>query len=192
MRDVEIPRGRAHTVFAGQIAATPRGATWIFRRGRIAATPRGATRIFRGHRTGYRHRSQPAPQSPDRREPRPKREEVPGCHVELSGLEGQAVPYGVIKAEVSKIAPVRFVDVNEDDGTAMLACDLPASASKIADELKEIDGAACEAVVLEPAREEAYKKEAAARRDERRAAQRDRGDFGHNRKGGGGGRPRGN
>ena len=120
--------------------------------------------------------------------PRPSRSSLgaPGCCVEVSGLEGQAVGMYELREVMNKYATTKFVDVNDDDGTAIVRFETPDGAAKACAECTEVNGAECALAKLEGDREIAYKK----RSDEqarRRAA--NRGD--RDGKGGGRGRGRG-
>ena len=105
----------------------------------------------------------------------------PGSCVEISGLEGQGVGFAELREALGAYAVVKYVDVNDDDGTAVARFDGAAGAAAAVAACREINGAECELRVMAPDKEEAYKK----RSDELRRASN------HGGKGGKGGRGRG-
>ena len=110
-----------------------------------------------------------------------------GAHVRIDGLTGQAIQYGEIKDALSEFAVPRFVDLNDDEGYAIARFDDNESAKK-ACACVEIEGAAVTVVVLEPELEDAYRKDADAKREAAREAKRGKGGKGGRGKGKGRGR----
>ena len=110
-----------------------------------------------------------------------------GAHVRIDGLTGQAIQYGEIKDALSEFAVPRFVDLNDDEGYAIARFDDNESAVK-ACACVEIEGAAVTVVVLEPELEDAYRKDADAKREAAREAKRGKGGKGGRGRGKGRGR----
>ena len=94
-----------------------------------------------------------------------------GAHVRIDRLTGQAIQYGEIKDALSEYAVPRFVDLNDDEGYAIARFDDNESAVK-ACACVEIEGAAVTVVVMEPELEDAYRKDADAKREAAREAKR--------------------
>ena len=89
--------------------------------------------------------------------------------------------FAELREALGAYAVVKYVDVNDDDGTAVARFDGAAGAAAAVAACREINGAECELRVMAPDKEEAYKK----RSDELRRASN------HGGKGGKGGRGRG-
>ena len=100
-----------------------------------------------------------------------------GAHVRIDGLTGQAIQYGEIKDALSEFAVPRFVDLNDDEGYAIARFDDNESAVK-ACACVEIEGAAVTVVVMAPELEDAYRKDADAKREAAREAKRGKGGKG--------------
>ena len=110
-----------------------------------------------------------------------------GAHVRIDGLSGQAIQYGEIKEALSEFAVPRFVDLNDDEGYAIARFDDNESAVK-ACACTEIEGAAVTVIVMEPELEDAYRKDADAKREAAREAKRGKGGKGGRGRGKGRGR----
>jgi hypothetical protein len=110
-----------------------------------------------------------------------------GAHVRIDGLTGQAIQYGEIKDALSEFAVPRFVDLNDDEGYAIARFDDNESAVK-ACACVEIEGAAVTVVVMAPELEDAYRKDADAKREAAREAKRGKGGKGGRGRGKGRGR----
>ena len=95
----------------------------------------------------------------------------------IDGLTGQAIQYGEIKDALSEFAVPRFVDLNDDEGYAIARFDDNESAVK-ACACVEIEGAAVTVVVMAPELEDAYRKDADAKREAAREAKRGKGGKG--------------
>lgn len=68
----------------------------------------------------------------------------PGSIVFLSGLEGQAVSYVEIKDVLNKYAPVKYVEIDDDAGTATVRFDSAKSAAIAVAECADINGCKAE------------------------------------------------
>jgi hypothetical protein len=123
--------------------------------------------------------------------PAPSRPVVRGAHVRIDGLSGQAVQYGEIKDALTAFAAPRFVDLNDEEGFAIARFDDAAGALK-ACECGDIEGAPVTIVVMAPEAEDAYRKDADAKREASRQTRGKGGKGGKGRgKGFGKGRQRG-
>ncbi|KAJ8604083.1 hypothetical protein CTAYLR_001794 [Chrysophaeum taylorii] len=82
----------------------------------------------------------------------------PGTIVTISGLEGQAITFSEIKDVLGQYALVRFVDVNEDLGTASVRFDTADGAQRAVSQCAEINGCKATLAIATPEEEERFRK----------------------------------
>lgn len=83
----------------------------------------------------------------------------PGSIVAVAGLEGQAVSYAEIKECLNRFAPVKYVDVDDDLGTATVRFDSAASAQRAIAECADINGCRATLVLATPEEEDKLRKD---------------------------------
>ncbi|KAJ1461543.1 hypothetical protein M885DRAFT_611817 [Pelagophyceae sp. CCMP2097] len=88
----------------------------------------------------------------------------PGALVQVGGLEGQAIGFQELKDALCKYANVRYVDLDDDLGTATVRFDDAASAKRVVGDCKDINGCAASLRVLTPEDEEKYQQKCDADR----------------------------